>query len=123
MNRPSRLLRVTPLELASLAVLLANVSVLDLQSVASAIGPLHGCAYLIVIIATAREAGPDRTATALSAVPGIGGMLACGGSPRGTRGRPDRPAAGGRGPNLVWAVEGKHLRRPHRCVLRPVQSR
>jgi hypothetical protein len=77
MNRPSRLLRVTaPLELASLAVLLANVSVLQLQAVASAIGPLHGCAYLIVIIATAREAGPDRTATVLSAVPGIGGMLA-----------------------------------------------
>ena len=32
--------------------------------------------HLIVIIATAREAGPDRMATALSAVPGIGGMLA-----------------------------------------------
>ncbi|REK91154.1 DUF3817 domain-containing protein [Streptomyces inhibens] len=77
MNRPSRLLRGTaPAELASLAVLLINVSVLHLQAVASAIGPLHGCAYLIVIIAAAREAGPDRTATALSVIPGIGGMLA-----------------------------------------------
>ncbi|MGP8297245.1 DUF3817 domain-containing protein [Streptomyces inhibens] len=77
MNRPSGLLRVTaPAELASLAVLLINVSVLHLQVVASAIGPLHGCAYLIVIIAAAREAGPDRTVTALSVIPGIGGMLA-----------------------------------------------
>ncbi|MFI0710475.1 DUF3817 domain-containing protein [Streptomyces inhibens] len=77
MNRPSRLLRVTaPVELASLAALLINVGVLHLQPVASAIGPLHGCAYLIVIIAAAREAGPDRTATALSVIPGIGGMLA-----------------------------------------------
>ncbi|MFF4391769.1 DUF3817 domain-containing protein [Streptomyces sp. NPDC001552] len=77
MHPPSRLLRLSaPVELLSLAALLANVAVLHQQAVASAIGPLHGCAYLIAIIATARAAGPDRTATVLAAILGIGGMLA-----------------------------------------------
>ncbi|MCX4545674.1 DUF3817 domain-containing protein [Streptomyces sp. NBC_01565] len=77
MPAPSRLLRVSaPVELLSLAVLLANLAVLHQQALASAIGPLHGCAYLIAVIATAREAGPDRTAILLAAVPGIGGLLA-----------------------------------------------
>ncbi|MFF4104444.1 DUF3817 domain-containing protein [Streptomyces sp. NPDC001903] len=77
MQPSSRLLRVSaPVELLSLLVLLANVAVLHLPAVASAIGPLHGCAYLIAIISAAREAGPDRTAALLAAIPGIGGMLA-----------------------------------------------
>lgn len=77
MHPPSRLLRLSaPVELLSLLVLLANVAVLQQQTVASAIGPLHGCAYLIAVIAAARKAGPDRTVTLLAAIPGIGGMLA-----------------------------------------------
>ncbi|AVZ74618.1 DUF3817 domain-containing protein [Streptomyces lunaelactis] len=77
MHPPSRLLRLSaPVELLSLGILLANLAVLHQQAVASAIGPLHGCAYLIAIIATAREVGPDRTATLLAAIPGVGGMLA-----------------------------------------------
>ncbi len=76
-DRPSRLLRISaPVELVTLAVLLANLGVLHLPALASAVGPVHGCAYLIVIIAATRERGPDRTAVALSAVPGIGGVLA-----------------------------------------------
>ncbi|WP_030869202.1 hypothetical protein [Streptomyces sp. NRRL F-2747] len=77
MQPPSRLLRISaPVELLSLCVLLVNVAVLHQQAVARAIGPLHGCAYLIAIISAAREAGPDRTATLLAAIPGIGGTLA-----------------------------------------------
>ncbi|GGS02411.1 DUF3817 domain-containing protein [Streptomyces nojiriensis] len=77
MHHPSRLLRAAALlELGSLAVLLGNLGALHLQAVSSAVGPLHGCAYLIVIIATAREPHSDRSAVALSAVPGIGGLLA-----------------------------------------------
>ncbi|MCC0093484.1 DUF3817 domain-containing protein [Streptomyces flavotricini] len=77
MQPPSLLLRLSaPVELLSLFALLANVAVLHQQTVASAIGPLHGCAYLIAVISAAREAGPDRTITPLAAIPGIGGTLA-----------------------------------------------
>ncbi|WP_234431941.1 DUF3817 domain-containing protein [Streptomyces sp. NRRL S-241] len=76
-DRASRLLRISaPVELVTLAVLLVNLGVLHLPALASAVGPVHGCAYLIVIIAAARERSPDRTALALAAVPGIGGVLA-----------------------------------------------
>ncbi|MDX2395112.1 DUF3817 domain-containing protein [Streptomyces sp. DK15] len=77
MRRPDRLLRVcAPLELVTLAVLAANVGLLHLPAIASTVGPLHGCAYLIVVLTTAREPNADRTAVALSAVPGVGGVLA-----------------------------------------------
>ncbi|MEV7556066.1 DUF3817 domain-containing protein [Streptomyces sp. NPDC089795] len=77
MHRPSRLLRTAAvLELGTMAVLLSNLVTLHLEAVASAVGPLHGCAYLIVLIATAREPHADRTTRALSAVPGVGGLLA-----------------------------------------------
>ncbi|MFF3013979.1 DUF3817 domain-containing protein [Streptomyces sp. NPDC057939] len=77
MRRPDRLLRFcAPLELVTLAVLLTNVGALHLEAVASAVGPLHGCAYLIVVLTTAREPDADRRTVALSAVPGIGGVLA-----------------------------------------------
>ncbi|MGW6863137.1 DUF3817 domain-containing protein [Streptomyces sp. NPDC054901] len=77
MRRPDRLLRVcAPLELATLAVLLTNLGALHLQAVAAAVGPLHGCAYLIVVLTTTREPNADRTTIALSAVPGVGGVLA-----------------------------------------------
>ncbi|MFB7787237.1 DUF3817 domain-containing protein [Streptomyces vinaceus] len=77
MQPPSRLLRLgAPVELLSLSVLLANVTFLHQEAVASAIGPLHGCAYLIALVAAAREAGPDRTVTLLAVIPGIGGTLA-----------------------------------------------
>ncbi|MFJ7589376.1 DUF3817 domain-containing protein [Streptomyces sp. NPDC097617] len=76
-HRAGRLLRISaPVELATLAALLVNLGLLHLPALASAVGPVHGCAYLIVIITAARENGRDRTVVALSAVPGIGGVLA-----------------------------------------------
>ncbi|MFI1647513.1 DUF3817 domain-containing protein [Streptomyces avidinii] len=76
-NRASLLLRISAtVELVTLAVLLVNLGVLHLPALASAVGPVHGCAYLIVIITVTRERGSDRTAVPLSAVPGIGGVLA-----------------------------------------------
>ncbi|MFD0119897.1 DUF3817 domain-containing protein [Streptomyces virginiae] len=77
MHRPGRLLRTAALlELGTMVVLLGNLGTFHLRAVASAVGPLHGCAYLIVLIATVREPQADRTTVALSAVPGVGGLLA-----------------------------------------------
>ncbi|HEX6340298.1 DUF3817 domain-containing protein [Umezawaea sp.] len=62
-------------ELISLTVLLLNLATVHWPAVASLMGPTHGCAYLFVVIATARH--PRRTGrlvlTAL--VPAIGGLL------------------------------------------------
>ncbi|MGW6982362.1 DUF3817 domain-containing protein [Streptomyces sp. NPDC054932] len=94
MHPTSRLLRISaPVELVTLAVLLVNVGVLHFEALASVVGPLHGCAYLIVIIAAARETASDRTAVVLSAVPGIGGVIALRRLDA-RRTPPDRPGAG-----------------------------
>ncbi|MEJ2871338.1 DUF3817 domain-containing protein [Actinomycetospora sp. OC33-EN08] len=63
-------------ELASLVVLLANLATVHLPVLASALGPLHGCAYLVAIALTVERAGRRSRATALCLVPGVGGLLA-----------------------------------------------
>lgn len=63
-------------ELATLLVLLVNLATVHVPVVATILGPLHGCAYLAVIIGTAMRAGPLRLPTLLSVVPGVGGALA-----------------------------------------------
>lgn len=62
-------------ELASLAVLLTNLATVHLPAVASLIGPIHGCAYLLVIGAAYHLTRSART-TLLAAVPIVGGILA-----------------------------------------------
>ncbi|GGN63291.1 hypothetical protein GCM10010112_22420 [Actinoplanes lobatus] len=61
-------------ELATLLVLFANLATVHWPPVSSAIGPLHGCAYLFVIVLAVRET--RSTGTRLAAlIPGIGGLL------------------------------------------------
>jgi hypothetical protein len=64
------------IEMASLAVLLVNMATLNAGGIAALIGPVHGIAWLFGVITAWRD--PRRTAgiAVLSAVPGIGGMLA-----------------------------------------------
>nr|BFE60291.1 hypothetical protein GCM10020063_048170 [Dactylosporangium thailandense] len=73
---PITLLRAAALaELASLAVLLVNLATVHLAPVASLIGPIHGCAYLLVI-GTTWHLTRTAPATLLAAVPVLGGVLA-----------------------------------------------
>ena len=73
---PSRLLRLAArTEIATLVLLLANLATVHVPVVASLLGPVHGCAYLVVIGATLRETR-DVRARVLAAVPGVGGFLA-----------------------------------------------
>ncbi|WP_211268776.1 DUF3817 domain-containing protein [Actinoplanes subtropicus] len=70
------LLRVAArVELVSLLVLLANLATVHARAVATLVGPLHGCAYLLVIGSTlaATRRGRPRL---LALVPGVGGLLA-----------------------------------------------
>ncbi|MEV4641630.1 DUF3817 domain-containing protein [Actinoplanes sp. NPDC049548] len=61
-------------ELVSLILLLANLATVHWAAVASLLGPVHGCAYLVVLGATLRESRDGRTRL-LAGVPGIGGLL------------------------------------------------
>jgi hypothetical protein len=61
-------------ELATLLVLLANLATVHWPPVSSAVGPVHGCAYLFVIVLTVRLS-PDTRTRATALIPGIGGLL------------------------------------------------
>ncbi|GAA3300540.1 DUF3817 domain-containing protein [Dactylosporangium vinaceum] len=70
------LLRAAALvELVSLVALLVNLATVHVAAVASLLGPVHGCAYLLVIGATWHRTRSART-TVLAAVPVAGGLLA-----------------------------------------------
>lgn len=64
------------MELLSLAVLLVNLATVHLPQITSLGGPVHGCAYLFVVILTAWYPRASRRARLLALVPGVGGLLA-----------------------------------------------
>ncbi|MFE7977325.1 DUF3817 domain-containing protein [Streptomyces shenzhenensis] len=77
MNRTRMPLKMAALvELASLAVLLANLVTVHYPAIASLMGPLHGCAYLFAIGAVIRDPERQRSTVALALIPGVGASLA-----------------------------------------------
>ncbi|MBP2477550.1 hypothetical protein JOF53_006422 [Crossiella equi] len=62
-------------ELGSLVVLLVNLATVHLPQVSSAAGPVHGCAYLLVIVLTWQQTAATGRVRLLSWVPGAGGLL------------------------------------------------
>lgn len=73
---PVKLRAAAAVELLSLAVLLINLATVHVEPVASLCGPVHGLAYLLVLIFTAGNPAADRTTKLLAWIPGIGGLLA-----------------------------------------------
>ncbi len=70
-----RALRIAALvEALSLVILFLNLATVHLPALASALGPIHGCAYLIAIVLTwiITKTGLIR---ALSLIPGFGALL------------------------------------------------
>lgn len=61
-------------ELASLVVLLVNLATVHWPAVSSAVGPVHGCAYLFVIVLAFRQT-TGRWTRAAALVPAVGGLL------------------------------------------------
>ncbi|MEV6849002.1 DUF3817 domain-containing protein [Actinoplanes sp. NPDC051411] len=55
--------------------MLANLATVHISWIAALVGPLHGCAYLLVIGAVL-QATAERRPRWLSLVPGVGGLLA-----------------------------------------------
>lgn len=62
-------------ELVTLVVLLANLATVHLKPVTSLIGPTHGCAYLVIVLATWRNSAAATAAKVVALLPGIGGLL------------------------------------------------
>ncbi len=56
-------------------VLLLNLATAHLAAITSLGGPVHGCAYLVVVILTLRRPGLGAGARLLGLLPGIGGLL------------------------------------------------
>ena len=61
-------------ETLSLAALLTNLATAHVPWVASALGPVHGFCYLVVIALAWQLPAPTRV-RALSLVPAVGGLL------------------------------------------------
>jgi hypothetical protein len=62
-------------EALSLLVLLVNLATVHVAWTATLVGPLHGCAYLLVI-GVVLQTSRSRRARWLAVVPGVGGLLA-----------------------------------------------
>lgn len=62
-------------ELVSLVVLLVNLSTVHLEPVAAVMGPAHGCAYLVVVVAAWRSASATAMVRILALLPGVGGLV------------------------------------------------
>lgn len=69
------LLRIAArVEVASLVLLLLNLATVHWEAVSSLLGPVHGAAYLFVIMAT-WQAKRGRRLRLLAFVPAVGGLL------------------------------------------------
>jgi hypothetical protein len=63
-------------ELLSLLVLLLNLATIHHPAITSLGGPVHGSAYLFVVILTMAAPEPSARARLLALIPGVGGLLA-----------------------------------------------
>ncbi|HEV6952170.1 MAG TPA: hypothetical protein VKY86_02850 [Promicromonospora sp.] len=64
------------LELLTVVVLFANLATVHDAAVASAVGPLHGMAYLAVVVTALAVARGRHRVWLLAVVPAVGGLLA-----------------------------------------------
>jgi hypothetical protein len=71
---PRRLALATAVELATLAVLLVNLATVHWAPLASAVGPLHGTAYLVTAVLAWQLPLPRRVRLR-GLVPAVGGLL------------------------------------------------
>ncbi|WP_430786404.1 DUF3817 domain-containing protein [Actinoplanes sp. G11-F43] len=62
-------------ELLSLVALLSNLATVHLPAITSLGGPVHGCAYLVVVILALRHPQTSTITRLSSLLPGIGGLL------------------------------------------------
>lgn len=76
MNPRHALHLVGTVELATLVVMLLNMATFHLPALSSVLGPLHGLAYTVTVIAAVLLMDGRHRVWLLALVPGIGGLLA-----------------------------------------------
>jgi uncharacterized membrane protein YdcZ (DUF606 family) len=62
-------------ELVTLTLLLANLATVHLPAVSSVLGPVHGAAYLLVILLTHNDRDAGGSTKLLAWLPAVGGLL------------------------------------------------
>ncbi|MEC3953191.1 DUF3817 domain-containing protein [Nocardia sp. CDC153] len=72
---PTALRRAAIIETLSLVVLLLNLVTVHWPVVSALIGPVHGCAYIAVILLALRLTETRRGIKALALLPAVGGLL------------------------------------------------
>lgn len=70
------LLVLSIIEIATLALLLMNLTLLHVRPIAQLIGPVHGAVYLVVVMIAVFAPGLRRRDRALGFIPVVGGALA-----------------------------------------------
>ncbi|GGA62265.1 hypothetical protein GCM10011490_10860 [Pseudoclavibacter endophyticus] len=74
---PRRILTVAgSAELLTLGALLANLVTVHLPQVSSVLGPVHGLAYVLTVIAAVLVMDGRHRVWLLALIPGVGGLLA-----------------------------------------------
>ncbi|MFV2087496.1 DUF3817 domain-containing protein [Micromonospora sp. LOL_021] len=93
MSGSQRLLRIAAgVEITTLIVMLANLATVHWSAVSSLLGPTHGAAYLLVVVATAQQPAAPTSTRLLSLLPGVGGLLVLRALAAHRRPTPDAPA-------------------------------
>ncbi|MGW7535361.1 hypothetical protein [Amycolatopsis sp. NPDC054798] len=74
---PRRILEIIgTVELATLVLMLGNVATVHQPEVSRVLGPVHGLAYTVTLIAAVLVMGGKHRVWLLALIPGIGGLLA-----------------------------------------------
>lgn len=74
---PRRILQIVgTVELVTLLLMLANLATVHRPEVSHVLGPVHGLAYTITIIAAVLVIGGGHRVWPLALIPGVGGLLA-----------------------------------------------
>ncbi|AYF77537.1 DUF3817 domain-containing protein [Nocardia yunnanensis] len=76
---PQRTLRLTAAaETLTLLVLLVNLATVHWPAVSSLVGPLHGCAYIAVVVLAFKVPESRPALRALAVIPIVGGLVVLG---------------------------------------------
>jgi hypothetical protein len=79
---PRRVLRIAgTVELATLALLLANLATVHLPELTRVLGPVHGLAYTATVITAVLVMAGRHRVWLLALIPGVGGLLAARAAP------------------------------------------
>ena len=76
MNQRRALHAIGTVEFSTFVLMMANLATVHLELFSSILGPLHGLAYTVTVIAAALSSNGRHRIWLLALVPAVGGLLA-----------------------------------------------